>query len=122
LLRQNLPAAVPKADVVITNPTHIAVALQYDQKTMLGPMVVAIGADEMAARIRQIAQDHEVPLVENKPLAWNLYNDTKVGDIIPVKYWNMVAAVLSKVWYLNEERRRKLNAQQEIERFNREVS
>ena len=110
LLTQNLPAAVPKADVVVTNPTHLAVALQYDQKSMPGPMVVAIGADEMAARIRQIAQEHDVPLVENKPLAWNLYNDTKVGDIIPVKYWNMVAAILSKVWYLNEERRRKLSA------------
>jgi len=123
LLRQNLPAAVPKADVVITNPTHIAVALQYDQKTMPGPMVVAIGADEMAARIRQIAQEHEVPLVENKPLAWSLYRDTKVSDIIPVKYWNMVAAVLSKVWYLNEERRRKLRVQQETERLiNRDVS
>jgi flagellar biosynthetic protein FlhB len=110
LLRQNISAAVPKADVVITNPTHLAVALQYDQRSMPGPTVVAVGADEMAARIRQIAQEHDVPLVENKPLAWNLYNDTKVGDIIPVKYWNMVAAILSKVWYLNEERRRKLSA------------
>jgi len=107
LLRQNLSVAVPKADVVITNPTHLAVALQYDQKSMPGPMVVAIGADEMAARIRAIAQEYDVPLVENKPLAWNLYNDTNVGDIIPVKYWNMVAMILSKVWYLNEERRRK---------------
>jgi len=123
LLRQNLPVEVPKADVVITNPTHIAVALQYDQKTMPGPMVVAIGADEMAARIRQIAKEHDVPFVENKPLAWSLYRDTKFGDIIPVKYWNMVAAILSKVWYLNEERRRKLRAQQERERLlNREVS
>jgi flagellar biosynthetic protein FlhB len=122
LLRQNLPAAVPKADVVITNPTHIAVALQFDQKIMPGPMVVAIGADEMAARIRQIAQENEVPLVENKPLAWSLYRDTKVGDIIPEKYYKMVAAVLGKVWYLNEERRRKLRAQQETEFFDREVS
>jgi len=110
LLRQNISAAVPKADVVITNPTHLAVALQYDQRSMPGPTVVAVGADEMAARIRQIAQEHEVPLVENKPLAWNLYRDTSVGDIIPVKYWNTVAAILSKVWYLNEERRRKLSA------------
>jgi flagellar biosynthetic protein FlhB len=122
LLRQNLMAAVPKADVVITNPTHLAVALQYDQKTMPGPKVVAIGADEMAARIRQIAQEHGVPLVENKPLAWNLYNDTTVDDIIPVKYWNMVAAILSKVWYLNEERRRKLSAQRELERLYRDAS
>jgi flagellar biosynthetic protein FlhB len=122
LLRQNLTAAVPKADVVITNPTHIAVALQYDQRTMPGPMVVAIGADEIAARIRRIAQEHEVPLVENKPLAWSLYDDTNVGDIIPEKYYKIVAAVLGKVWYLNEERRRKLRAQQEIESLMRDVS
>ena len=122
LLRQNLAAAVPKADVVITNPTHIAVALQYDQRTMPGPMVVAIGADEMAARIRNIAQEHEVPLVENKPLAWSLYDDTNVGDIIPEKYYKIVAAILGKVWYLNEERRRKLRSQQEIESLMRDVS
>jgi flagellar biosynthetic protein FlhB len=110
LLRQNIAAAVPKADVVITNPTHLAVALQYEQRAMPGPMVVAIGADEMAARIRNIAQEHEVPLVENKSLAWALYRETNVGDIIPVAYWNTVALILSKIWYLNEERRRRLSA------------
>jgi flagellar biosynthetic protein FlhB len=110
LLRQNISAAVPKADVVITNPTHLAVALQYEQRSMPGPMVVAIGADEMAARIRNIAQEYEVPLVENKSLAWALYRETNVGDIIPVAYWNTVALILSKVWYLNEERRRRLSA------------
>lgn len=110
LLRQNISAAVPKADVVITNPTHLAIALQYEQRSMPGPMVVAIGADEMAARIRNIAQEHEVPLVENKSLAWALYRETNVGDIIPVAYWNTVALILSKVWRLNEERRRKLSA------------
>jgi len=110
LLRQNLSAAVPKADVVITNPTHLAIALQYEQRSMPGPMVVAIGADEMAARIRNIAQEFEVPLVENKSLAWALYRETNVGDIIPVAYWNTVALILSKVWYLNEEKRRRLSA------------
>lgn len=110
LLRQNFTATVPNADVVITNPTHLAIALQYDQKSMPGPMVVAIGADEMAARIRQIAEEHEVPLVENKPLAWDLYRDTSVGDIIPVKYWNIVAVILGRVWTLNEERRRRIAA------------
>jgi len=110
LLRQNISAAVPKADVVITNPTHLAIALQYEQRSMPGPMVVAIGADEMAARIRNIAQEHEVPLVENKSLAWALYRETNVGDIIPVAYWNTVALILSRVWHLNEERRRRLSA------------
>jgi len=110
LLRQNIAAAVPKADVVITNPTHLAVALQYDSRTMPGPMVVAIGADEMAARIRQIAQEYEVPLVENKPLAWALFNETNVGDIVPVAHWNAVGIILTKVWYLNEARRRRISA------------
>ncbi|MDR1839453.1 MAG: flagellar biosynthesis protein FlhB [Treponema sp.] len=110
LLRQNIATAVPKADVIITNPTHLAIALQYNQKSMPGPMVVAIGADEMSARIRQIAQEHEVPLVENKALAWALYRETSVGDIIPYAYWNTVAVILSRVWKLNEERRRRLSA------------
>jgi len=109
LLRQNIATAVPKADVVITNPTHLALALQYDQATMPGPMVVAIGADEMAAKIREIAKANEVPLVENKPLAWALYRETKVGDIIPDTYWNTVALILSKVWSLNEDRRRRMS-------------
>jgi flagellar biosynthetic protein FlhB len=110
LLKQNIAASVPKADVVITNPTHLAVALQYDQRTMSGPMVTAIGADEMAARIRQIALENEVPLVEDKPLAWALYRETDVGDIIPVSYWNAVAAVLSRVWRINEARRSRMSA------------
>jgi flagellar biosynthetic protein FlhB len=110
LLRQNIAAAVPQADVVVTNPTHLAVALRYDMRTMPGPMVVALGADEMASRIRQIAQENEVPLVENKPLAWALYRETDVGDIIPEAYWNTAAVILSKVWTLNEERRKRVAA------------
>jgi len=108
LLKQNIAAAVPQADVVITNPTHLAVALRFDQNTMPGPMVVALGADEMAARIREIAKDNEVPLVENKPLAQALYHDTKVGDIIPEKHYYAVALILSKVMRLNEARREKM--------------
>jgi flagellar biosynthetic protein FlhB len=110
LLKQNLAVMVPRADVVITNPTHLAVALQYDQRSMDGPMVIAMGEDEIASRIRKIAEDNEVPLVEDKPLARTLYSETKVGDIIPMKYWNAVALVLSKVWRLNEDRRRKKSA------------
>ena len=109
MLRQNITTAVPKADVVITNPTHLAVALQYDATYMRdGPIVVAMGADEMAAKIREIAKEHEVPLVENKPLAWALYKETDVGDVIPQKYIEMVAVIFSKVWRLNEERRKKM--------------
>jgi flagellar biosynthetic protein FlhB len=111
MLRQNIVTAVPKADVVITNPTHLAVALQYDERYMKdGPVVVAMGADEMAAKIREIAKEHEVPLVENKPLAWALYRETEVGDVVPSAYINTVAVIFSKVWRLNEERRRRMSA------------
>jgi len=111
MLRQNITTAVPKADVVITNPTHLAVALQYDESYMRdGPIVVAMGADEMAAKIREIAKEHEVPLVENKPLAWALYRETDVGDVVPAAYINTVAVIFSKVWRLNEERRRRMSA------------
>jgi flagellar biosynthetic protein FlhB len=107
LVSQNISALVPRADVVITNPTHLAIALQYDP---LGPKVIAMGADELSARIRKIAEDHEVPLVENKPLAWALYGETNVGDTVPYTYWKTIALIMSKVWYLNEERRKRLSA------------
>jgi flagellar biosynthetic protein FlhB len=111
LLRQNIAVEVPKADVVITNPTHLAVALKYDPQYMKdGPIVTAMGADEIAARIREIAREYEVPLVENKPLARALYNEAKLGDVIPEKYINTVALIFSKVWRLNEERRRRMSA------------
>jgi flagellar biosynthetic protein FlhB len=106
LLSQNMAINVPKADVVITNPTHVAVALEYNRTNMAAPQVTAKGEDEMAFRIRRIAQDHGVPLVENKPLARALYAETKVGDMVPEAYWEIVAVVLSKVMKINEERRR----------------
>ncbi|MCL2765879.1 MAG: flagellar biosynthesis protein FlhB [Treponema sp.] len=110
MLRQNISVAVPKADVVITNPTHLSVALQYEPHSMPGPMVIALGADQIAFKIREIAKEHDIPLVENKPLAQALYRETNVGDIIPDSYFNTVAAILIKVWNLNEERRQKISA------------
>jgi flagellar biosynthetic protein FlhB len=111
MLRQNIAATVPKADVVITNPTHLAIALQYDERYMKdGPVVVAKGADEMAARIREIAAENEVPLVENKPLAWALYRETDIGDAVPEAYIKTVAVIFTKIWHLNEERRRRMSA------------
>jgi len=107
MLKQNINVTVPNADVVVTNPTHYAVALQYS-RGMIGPRVVAMGADSIAAKIREIANLHEVPIVENKPLAQALYKETDVGDIIPEVYWNTVALILSKVWRLNEARRERL--------------
>ncbi len=107
LMTRNMVANVPKADVVITNPTHFAVALEWNQGTMPAPMVTAKGADEVAFRIRKIAEDSGVPLVENKPLARALFAETDVGDIIPETYYQAIAAVLAHVHKINEERRRK---------------
>ena len=116
LLKQNIAAAVPRADVVITNPTHYAVALEYQKDTMPGPMVIAKGADEMAARIRNIARDNGVPLVENKPVAQALYRETEVGDYIPEAYYSVVATIFRKVMEINDMRRKARAAKETAER------
>ena len=105
LLSRNMAANVPKADVVITNPTHFAVALEWNQGAMPAPMVTAKGMDEVAFRIRRIAEENRVPVVENRPLARALFAETEIGDIIPEKYYQAIAAVLAHVYKLNEERR-----------------
>ncbi|MDR3304032.1 MAG: flagellar biosynthesis protein FlhB [Treponema sp.] len=105
LLTQNMAVNVPKADVVVTNPTHFAVALEYH--TTGSPQVTAKGEDEMALLIKRIARESGVPVVENKPLARALYAETKVGDEVPAKYWQVVADVLAKVMHINEERRKR---------------
>ncbi|WP_243312233.1 flagellar type III secretion system protein FlhB [Fundidesulfovibrio agrisoli] len=86
---------VPKADVVITNPTHIAVALQYNPLIAPAPIVVAKGADHLAKKIKDIAYDNGVPVRENKPLARALYKDSDVGEVIPEELFQAVAAVLA---------------------------
>jgi flagellar biosynthetic protein FlhB len=113
LLKQNIAAAVPRADVVITNPTHYAVALEYQKDTMPdGPMVIAKGADEAAARIRNIARENGVPLVENKPVAQALYRETEVGDYIPAEYFSVVATIYRKVMEINDMRRKARTARE----------
>jgi flagellar biosynthetic protein FlhB len=104
-MTRNMAANVPKADVVITNPTHFAVALEWNQGTMPAPMVTAKGADEMAARIRRIAMENGVPLVENKPLARTLFAETEVGDIIPEAYYEVIATILAHVFKMNGDQR-----------------
>jgi len=106
LLSRNMAANVPKADVVITNPTHFAVALEWNKDTMPAPMVTAKGADEVAQRIKAIANEHGVPIVENKPLARALYAEVEIGDIIPETYYQAIATVLAHVYKINEERRK----------------
>jgi len=97
LAQRNLPAMVKKADVVITNPTHVAVALQYDLQMHQQPVVVAKGADHLAYVIRQIATEADVPIMENKPLAWALYDDVRLGDPIPEALFNAVVAVYQRL-------------------------
>jgi flagellar biosynthetic protein FlhB len=105
LMNRNIAVTVPQADVVIANPTHYAVALEY-RPGMDGPMVSATGEDDLALRIRRIAEENDVPVVENKPLARELYAEAKVGDIIPEAYYRVVADILAHVYRLNEDRRR----------------
>jgi len=96
---------VPNATVVVTNPTHFAVALQYD-RGMTSPKVVAVGADLIAQRIKKIAAEAGVPLVENVALARGLYKAVQVGDEIPVELYQAVAEVLAYVYNLKTRRRR----------------
>jgi flagellar biosynthetic protein FlhB len=103
---RNMAVNVAKADVVITNPTHFAVALEYDMATMPAPLLTAKGADELAFRIRGIAQENEVPIVENKPLARTLYAEIEVGQNVPVKYWEAIAQILARIRQFDDERRR----------------
>jgi flagellar biosynthetic protein FlhB len=106
LMSQNLREAVPRADVIITNPTHFACAVVYEQGKMEGPMLLAKGEDEMAQQIRRLAAENSVPIVENKPLARAIYAQVEVGDIIPILYWEAIAAILTKVMEINNARRR----------------
>ncbi len=94
--------AVPKADVIVTNPTHYAVALKYDAKEMVAPKVVAKGADPIALKIREIAKKHGIPIIENKPLARTLYRDLEVGESIPRELYKAVAEVLAYVYRLRD--------------------
>lgn len=93
---------VPNADVVVTNPTHFAVALKYDQ-TMTAPTIIAKGQDLIAKRIKDIAKEHRVTIVENKPLARALYWGAEVGDIVPPELYKSVAEVLAYVYRLKKK-------------------
>lgn len=97
-------ADVPTADVVVTNPTHLAVALRYDRKTMKAPTVVAKGSRLNALKIREIAKQHQIPIVENKPLARMLFKYSKVGGEIPAQFYAAVAELLAYVYRVNRYR------------------
>lgn len=98
IARQRMMTDVPMADVVITNPTHYAVALSYKMESMEAPRVVAKGVGYLALRIKELAQKHDVPLVENKPLAQALYKSVEIGDFIPANLYKAVAEILAYIY------------------------
>jgi flagellar biosynthesis protein FlhB len=102
MARKRMMAEVPTADVVVTNPTHFAVALKYDREHMGAPLVVAKGMNLIAGRIRAIAAEHQVPILEAPPLARALHRHAEIGDQIPASLYTAVAEVLAYVYQLGQ--------------------
>ena len=100
--RSRIMAAVPSADVVITNPTHYAVALKYDGENMAAPKLVAKGQDHLAFRIRDLAKQHDIPVLENPPLARGLYKSVDLDREIPPEFYKAVAEIISYVYRLKQ--------------------
>lgn len=96
--RKRMMQAVPKADVIITNPTHYSIALQYDPEKMEAPVVIAKGIDAVALRIREVAKEHNIELYENKPLARTLYDTVDLDEAIPQELYKAVAEIISFVF------------------------
>ncbi len=104
--QKSIMQQVPQANVIITNPTHYSIAVKYDADSMPAPMIVAKGMDMMAMKIREIATEHDIPLVENAPLARALY---KVDEMqyVPAEHYEAVAKIIGYVYYLNEKKKGK---------------
>ena len=100
MARRRMMEAVPEADVVITNPTRLAIALKFDARQMIAPRVVAKGAGFVAQRIKEIAEEHQIPIVEERPLAQVLFKMVEIGDDIPAELYRAVAEVLAYVYRL----------------------
>ena len=100
LAQRRMMAEVPKADVVITNPTHLALALQYDREIMEAPLLLAKGEGYIARKIREVAEEHKIPIVQNPPLAQALYREVEVGGEVPEAFYRAVAEVLAFVYRL----------------------
>jgi flagellar biosynthetic protein FlhB len=104
--RKRQLADVPKSDAVVANPEHFAVALRYDKNEAPAPVVTAKGVDFLALRIKDIAKEHKIPIIENKPLAQALYKAVEVGETIPTEFYKAVAEVLSYVYRVKGRKRR----------------
>ena len=104
LARRNMMKEIPKATAVIVNPTHYSVAIRYEMESMAAPLVLAKGKNYLALRIRQIALDHQIPIVENQPLAQALYKSADVGQEIPPQLYRAVAEVLAYIFKIMRTR------------------
>ncbi len=104
MLARNMPKAVREADVLITNPTHFAVALEWKRNVDDAPKVTAKGVDMTALNMKRIAKEADVPIVENRPLARGLYTETEIGDIIPEAYIKAIATVYAHIGYINKQK------------------
>ena len=104
MLANSMRENVAKADVVITNPTHYAIAILYDKEIMQAPTVMAKGEDDQAQLIKQIAADNDVPMVENRPLARALYATVEVGDLIPETFYNVVSTLLVGIYKMKNKK------------------
>jgi FlhB-like protein len=102
LAAKRMIASVPEAAVVITNPTHLAVALKYAEKEMAAPVVVAKGAGDIALRIAEVARSHQVPVVENKPIAQFLYKNVEIDQEIPPELYQAVAEILAMLYKIKK--------------------
>jgi flagellar biosynthetic protein FlhB len=101
-MQQNLPKRVPEADVIIVNPEHYAVGLQYNHD-MVAPKVIAKGVDLLAKRIREIADDNRIPIIENPPLARALY-EVDLDSFIPIEHYKAVAEIISYIYKLKNKK------------------
>jgi flagellar biosynthetic protein FlhB len=102
--QRQMLAEVPTADVIVTNPTHIAIALKYDRKNMKAPMIIAKGIRLNAQRIREVAKQHNIPILENKPVARLMFKYGRVGGEIPAQLYSAVAEILAWVYRVNRYR------------------
>jgi flagellar biosynthetic protein FlhB len=103
LARRRMMAEVPKADVIITNPSHLAVALYYKGEEMEAPKLLAKGAGFVAEKLKEIGREHKIPILENKPLAQILYKTVEVGQMIPTTLYHLVADVLAFVYRMKKK-------------------
>ena len=105
MAQKRMIADIPTADAIITNPTHISIVLKYDSETMISPTIIGKGQDHLALRIREIAKEHDIPIIENVPLARALYKSVKVGESVPRQLYKAVAEVLAFVYKLKRKKK-----------------